>query len=162
MPRPRPPGGKAAGPGTSGAAGKPGAPVCHLGGASTTYLELDQQSGRFAAGLRELGLRPGQVVAVQLPNVPQFLITYFGALKAGLVVLPLNPLLVAPEIEYHLADSSAAVAIGFEGLHAEASKACEVTGTPLYLVGPGSGPLPSGARSAGELFSSAPLGEPGG
>jgi long-chain acyl-CoA synthetase len=78
---------------TETALATPGAPVCHLGGASTTYLELDEQSGRFAAGLRELGLRRGQVVAVQLPNVPQFLITYFGALKAGLVVLPLNPLL---------------------------------------------------------------------
>ena len=83
----------------------PDARICRIGGSATTYRQLDEQSGRFAAGLRELGLHPGQVVAVQLPNVPQFLTTYFGALKAGLVVLPLNPLLMAPEIEYHLADS---------------------------------------------------------
>ncbi len=141
----------------------PGAPVCLFGGGATTYRELDEQSGRFAAGLRELGLRPSQVVAVQLPNVPQFLTAYFGALKAGLVVLPLNPLLMAPEIEYHLADSSAAILIGFDGTHAEASKACEQAGVPLYLVSSGrSDPLPDGARAVGELFSSAPLDEPGG
>src|SRR5215467_326831 len=122
----------------------PDAPVCRFGGTTTSYCELDEQSGRLAAGLQSAGLSPGQVVALQLPNIPQFLIAYFGALKAGLVVLPLNPLLMAPEIEYHLTDSSAALLVGFEGLHAEAAKACEVTGTPFYL------------------FSMDPLEEPGG
>src|SRR5215467_7551041 len=140
----------------------PDAPVCRFGGTTTSYCELDEQSGRLAAGLQAAGLAPGQVVAVQLPNLPQFLIAYFGALKAGLVVLPLNPLLMAPEIEYHLTDSSAALLVGFEGLHAEASKACETTGVPLYLVSMGSGPLPEGARPVTELFGAAPLDEPGG
>jgi len=147
---------------TETALATPDAPVCRIGGSATTYRELDEQSGRFAAGLRELGLRPGQVVAVQLPNVPQFLMAYFGALKAGLVVLPLNPLLMAPEIEYHLADSSAAILVGFDGVHAEAVKACEVTGVPLYLVSFGRDPLPGGVLAASELFSTAALDEPGG
>ena len=51
-----------------------------------------------------------------------------------MVVLPLNPLLKAPEIEYHLADSSAAILIGFDSIHQEAAKACELLGVPLYLV----------------------------
>src|ERR1700730_9555802 len=102
----------------------PDAPVCRIGGTTTTYRELDGQSGRFAAGLRSAGLVPGQVVALQLPNIPQFLTAYFGALKAGLVVLPLNPLLMAPEISYHLTDSSARLLIGFHGLAAAAAKAC--------------------------------------
>jgi long-chain acyl-CoA synthetase len=140
----------------------PDAPVCRIGGNTTTYRELDDLSGRAAAGLRETGLSPGQVVALQLPNIPQFLIAYFGALKAGLVVLPLNPLLMAPELEYHLTDSSAAMLIGFEGLHAEAAKACETTGVPLYLVSAGPGPLPDGTRPVTELISVAPLDEPGG
>jgi long-chain acyl-CoA synthetase len=140
----------------------PDAPVCRIGGNTTTYRELDDLSGRAAAGLRETGLSPGQVVALQLPNIPQFLIAYFGALKAGLVVLPLNPLLMAPELEYHLGDSAAALLIGFEGLHAEAAKACETTGVPLYLVSAGPGPLPDGTRPVGELISAAPLDEPGG
>jgi long-chain acyl-CoA synthetase len=140
----------------------PDAAVCLIGGTAMTYRELDEQSGRFAAGLREIGLVPGQVVAVQLPNVPQFLTAYFGALKAGLVVLPLNPLLMAPELEYHLTDSSAAILIGFDGIHAEASRACQQTGVPLYLVSSGATPLPDGARSVSELFSTSPLAEPGG
>ncbi len=143
----------------------PDAPACRIGGnpnSTTTYRELDDLSGRVAAGLREAGLSPGHVVALQLPNIPQFLIAYFGALKAGLVVLPLNPLLMAPEIEYHLTDSAAAMLIGFEGLHAEAAKACETTGVPLYLVSAGSGPLPDGTRPVTELISTAPLDEPGG
>ena len=140
----------------------PDAPVCRFAGTTTTYRELDELSGRFAAGLREAGLAPGQVVAMQLPNIPQFLIGYFGALKAGLVVLPLNPLLVAPELEYHLTDSAASLLIGFEGMHAEAAKACETTGVPLYLVSMGDGPVPDGTRSVLELISSAPLEEPGG
>ena len=140
----------------------PDAPVCRFGGNPTSYRELDEQSGRLAAGLQAAGLAPGQVVAVQLPNLPQFLIAYFGALKAGLVVLPLNPLLMAPELEYHLGDSAAALLIGFEGMHAEAVKACETTGVPLYLVSMGPGPLPDGTRPFSELFSATPLDEPGG
>ena len=140
----------------------PDTPVCRIGGITTTYRELDEQSGRLAAGLQSAGLAPGQVVALQLPNIPQFLTAYFGALKAGLVVLPLNPLLMAPEIEYHLTDSAAGMLIGFEGMHAEAAKACETTGVPLYLVSMGPGPLPDGTRPFSELFSAAPLDEPGG
>jgi len=140
----------------------PDAPACRFAGTTTTYRELDELSGRVAAGLRAAGLSPGQVVAMQLPNIPQFLIGYFGALKAGLVVLPLNPLLMAPELEYHLTDSAASLLIGFEGMHAEAAKACETTGVPLYLVSMGTEAPPDGARSALELISTAPLDEPGG
>ena len=140
----------------------PDTPVCRIGGITTTYREFDEQSGRLAAGLQSAGLAPGQVVALQLPNIPQFLTAYFGALKAGLVVLPLNPLLMAPEIEYHLTDSAAGMLIGFDGMHAEAGKACETTGVPLYLVSMGPGRLPDGTRPFSELFSAAPLDEPGG
>jgi long-chain acyl-CoA synthetase len=131
-------------------------------GAATSYADLDEQSGRFAAGLLESGLRPGQVVAMQLPNLPHFLVAYFGTLKAGLVVLPLNPLLKAPEIEYHLADSAASILIGFDSIHAEAAKACELLGVPLYLVSFGQGDLPDGARPFAGLISTAPLSRPGG
>ena len=147
---------------TESALAAPDAPACRFAGTTTTYAELDEQSGRVAAGFRSAGLSPGQVVALQLPNIQPFLSAYFGALKAGLVVLPLNPLLMAPEVEYHLTDSAAAMLIGFEGIHAEAVKACETTGVPLYLLSMGSGPLPEGTRSALELFSPAPLDEPGG
>ena len=53
------------------------------------------------------GCSPATRSRSQLPNVPQFVFAYFGALKAGLTVVPLNPLLKAPEIGYHLRDSGA-------------------------------------------------------
>src|SRR5258708_14288786 len=140
----------------------PGAPAEIVGGRATTYRDLDEQSGRFAAGLRENGLRPGQVVALQLPNMPQFLTAYFGALKAGMVVLPLNPLLRAPEIEYHLTDSSARFLIAFDGTLGEASRACQAVGIPLYVVSSGQAPLPEGTRPVSELISDAVPAEPGG
>src|SRR5260370_39692912 len=101
---------------TGATSAAPDAPVWRLGGNATTYREIDEQSGRLAAGLREIGLGPGQGGALPLPNVPQFLTAYFGALKAGLVVLPLNPLLIAPRLEDHPADSAAGVPLGLEGL----------------------------------------------
>src|SRR5579863_8843115 len=140
---------------TETALAAPGAPVHRFMGTATTYGELDEQSSRFAAGLREAGLKPGDVVALQLPNVPFFLTAYFGTLKAGMAVLPLNPLLMAPELEYHLGDSSATMLIGFEGMHAEASKACERLGIPLYLVSFGAAPLPDDARPVGALLGPA-------
>src|SRR6266576_2885779 len=85
----------------------PDAPACRFAGTTTTYRELDELSGRFAAGLRAAGLGPGQVVALQLPNIPHFLIGYFGAPTPRLVVRPLPRSLVAPELEYHLAASPA-------------------------------------------------------
>ena len=147
---------------TETALAEPDAPVHLFMGTTTTYGQLDEQSGRFAAGLREAGLEPGDVVALQLPNVPPFLTAYFGALKAGMVVLPLNPLLMAPELEYHLGDASAKLLIGFEGMHAEASKACERLGIPLYLVSFGAAPLPEDAQPVSALLSGSALDIPGG
>ncbi len=143
------------------AAATPDAIAYRAGGSAATYRDLDEQSGQFAAGLVEAGLTPGQVVAIQLPNVPQFLTVYFGALKAGMAVLPVNPLLKAGEIEHQLTDSAASVMVGLAGLHAEAAKACEIAGLPLYLA-EGLAALPDGARPLTDLISTAPLAEPGG
>ena len=69
-----------------------------------TFRELDGLSDRFAAGLQAAGVVPGNSVALQLPNLPEFLIAYFGILKAGAVVVPMNVLLKAPEVEFYLAN----------------------------------------------------------
>ena len=55
----------------------------------------------MAASLEAAGIEPGDPVALQLPNIPQFLIGYFGILKAGAVAVPLNVLLKAPEVAFH-------------------------------------------------------------
>ncbi len=81
--------------------------VCRTATRDVGYRELDEQSGRFAAKLLAGGLERGDRVAVQLPNVPEFLVAYFGILKAGLVMVPMNPLLTASERDYQITHSGA-------------------------------------------------------
>ncbi|WP_017541038.1 long-chain-fatty-acid--CoA ligase [Nocardiopsis halophila] len=122
---------------------EPAKPLCHSGGTAFSYQQVDEVSGRVAAGLRGLGLVPGDRVAVQLPNVEQFLFCYFGILKAGLVMVPLNPLLKAPEIAYQVEDAGAGVLVTFGPLTAEALRAG--TKAAVYVVGdpePPEGTLP--------------------
>jgi long-chain acyl-CoA synthetase len=101
-----------------------------------TYGQLDAASDRVAASLTAGGIMPGDPVALQLPNIPQFLISYFGILKAGAVVVPLNVLLKAPEVAFHLADSRARLMITWEGILAEAVKGAHAAGLDqIYAVG---------------------------
>ncbi len=72
-----------------------------------TYRELDRMTNRFANALIGLGVRPGDRVALLLPNCPQFVAAYFGAWKAGAVVTPVNPLYAPGEIAHHLNDAGA-------------------------------------------------------
>ncbi|MCZ4587647.1 long-chain fatty acid--CoA ligase [Rhodococcus opacus] len=72
-----------------------------------TYAQVDAVSNQVANLLVSSGIRPGDTVALSLPNVPWFPILYYGILKAGAVVVPLNILLKGREIAYHLADSQA-------------------------------------------------------
>lgn len=74
---------------------------------SMSYGEFDRLAGVMAANLRAMGLRPGARVAVLLPNLPQTLITYYGVLKAGGVLVMMNPLYMEKELYDQLADSGA-------------------------------------------------------
>ena len=100
-----------------------------------TYAELDEASGRFAAALRRRGLQPGEKIAVQLANVPEFVIGYFGILKAGLAMVPLNPQLKTGEIAYHLSDSDARLLVTHDELAADAAPAAARTAAPVVVVG---------------------------
>jgi long-chain acyl-CoA synthetase len=79
------------------------------------YAAVNAAANQVANGLVKLGLRPGDKVALGCPNLPYFPIVYYGILKAGGVVVPLNVLLKPREIAYHLQDSDARVYICFEG-----------------------------------------------
>src|SRR5919112_6454823 len=92
----------------------PDKPLVHINDLTFTYAQVDEISGRVASALLATGLAKGDKVAVQLPNLPQFLFTYFGLMKSGLVMVPLNPLLKAPEVAYHLTDSDAKALVTFE------------------------------------------------
>ncbi|HXM55748.1 MAG TPA: long-chain fatty acid--CoA ligase [Candidatus Dormibacteraeota bacterium] len=85
-----------------------------LDDARLTYAELDDLSDRVAANLGADGLAPGQRVGVMLPNLPEFVIAYYGILKAGGVVVPINPLYRGPEVAHYLRDSDARALIAWE------------------------------------------------
>ena len=127
-----------------------------LGEARLSYAQLDELSDRLAANLTAAGLAIGDRVGLQLPNIPQFVIAYFGILKAGGVVVPMNVLLKAPEIAFQLEDSGARALITYGGFADEAAKAAEAAAlTSLYIVGEtvgetGSGALPFEALLAGD------------
>lgn len=86
-----------------------------FGDAVFSYSQINEASSRVANGLQEKGIGPGDKVALSCLNLPQFPIIYFGILKAGAVVVPLNVLLKKDEIEYHLKDSDAKAYCCFEG-----------------------------------------------
>ena len=76
-------------------------------GRSLTYRQVDDLASRFASGLVSLGLQRGDRVALFMPNMPQFVIAYFGTLEAGGTVVPCSPLYKEKELEYQLRDSGA-------------------------------------------------------
>jgi long-chain acyl-CoA synthetase len=80
-----------------------------------TYAQLNAVANQVANGLKARGIQPGDKVALGCPNLPFFPIAYYGILKAGGVVVPLNVLLKGREIAYHLQDSDAKAYLCFEG-----------------------------------------------
>ena len=135
------------------AAAKPNKPALLLDGFRMTYRELDAATDAVAANLRAAGVERGQSVGLMLPNVPQFPIAYYGLLKAGAVVVPMNPLLKAGEIEHYLGDSDARALITWGGSAAEALEgAGKVGGIETYVVSPPGGGTPEGARSFDALL----------
>jgi fatty-acyl-CoA synthase len=78
-------------------------------GAETTYAELDERSDLLAAGLLEAGLVTGDRVATLTGTSPSHVAVFFACAKAGLILMPLNTRLAAPELAYQLADAEPAV-----------------------------------------------------
>jgi long-chain acyl-CoA synthetase len=101
-----------------------------------TYAELDDASARVAALLRDRGLLPGDRVALTMPNVPLFPVLYYGILRAGGVVVPLNPLLKAREVAFTLRDCGARIALVFPLFAAEVTKAAAETGVDCLVTEP--------------------------
>ncbi|MGZ5733976.1 MAG: AMP-binding protein, partial [Caldimonas sp.] len=84
-------------------------------GVSMTYAELDRSSRDFAAYLQKsLGLRKGDRVAIMMPNLLQYPVALFGVLRAGLVVVNVNPQYTVPELEHQLIDSGAVAIVVLE------------------------------------------------
>jgi len=101
-----------------------------------TYAQLETKSDRVASGLIEAGVRPGDVVGLQLPNIPEFAIALHGILKAGATIVPMNTLYKSTEIAYLLQDSGARHLITDSSSADQAAEALGRAGyTGLYVVG---------------------------
>ena len=98
-----------------GAAAHPGRDAIVLGDLRLSYGAVNALASQVASMLADRGVKPGDKVALTCPNTPHFTVAYFGILKAGATVVPLNVLLKAREVAYHLADSDARAYICFEG-----------------------------------------------
>ncbi|MBT3311804.1 MAG: AMP-binding protein [Desulfobacterales bacterium] len=91
-------------------------PALHFYGLTLSFDELDQQSKRFSNFLIQVGCKPGDIVGICLPTVPQFPIAILGALRIGCVPSGVSPLLTAKEIEYQVNDSGAKVLVMYDML----------------------------------------------
>lgn len=80
-------------------------------GTKLSYAQLSSFANRFAIGLQKLGIQKGDRVAIALPNIPQYPVAFYGALRAGAVVVPTNPLYTEREMQHQMADSGARVLV---------------------------------------------------
>ncbi|GAB6876583.1 long-chain-fatty-acid--CoA ligase [Thermaerobacter litoralis] len=113
---------------------RPRHPVIHFFGRTMRYGELNQLANRFARVLANLGIRPGDRVALMMPNCPQFVIAYYGALKAGAVVVNCNPLYSPRELEFQLNDSGARVIVALDLMYPTVRQVVHATPVERVLV----------------------------
>lgn len=121
---------------TESAERAPEAVAVRLAPLELTYAELDNRSARVAALLEEKGLEQGDRIGVMLPNVLEFPITYYGVLRAGGVVVPMNVLLKRREIAFYLEDSGAKLLLAWHGFATEAREGAADAGAELIEVEP--------------------------
>ncbi|MBC8077940.1 MAG: AMP-binding protein, partial [Chloroflexales bacterium] len=95
----------------------PEAPAILFYGRTITYAELDALATRCAVGLRKAGVEPGERVLLVLPNVPQAVICYYGALRCGAVVVLTNPLYTADDLVRQAQDAQAGTLIALSMFH---------------------------------------------
>ncbi len=125
--------------------------VC--GDASLTYGELDRAARCFASVLRARGVARGEHVALMIPNVTAFSVAYYGCAYAACPVVPLNVLLAAEEVTYHLNDSDARLLVAHASVLERATPGFEDANTEHLLV---CGDEAGASRSMETLLAAAP------
>jgi len=105
-----------------------------LDDAELSYGLLDEGSKRVAGLLEARGLEPGDRVGIMLPNVPYFPVVYYGILRAGGVVVPINVLLKAREVEFYVSDSGAKLVFAWHGFAEAAEEGAEAAGAECVAV----------------------------
>src|ERR671922_2391307 len=102
-----------------------------------SYAALDEASAQVAGLLRAKGVEPGDRVGIMLPNVPYSPACYYGALRAGAVVVPMNVLLKEREVAFYLSDSGAKALFAWHEFADAAHAGAEQAGAEGVLLEPG-------------------------
>lgn len=103
----------------------PDNPAFDFLGKKFKWRELHAAANAFAKGLQDAGVKKGTKIGLMLPNSPNFLVAYYGALKAGMTVVNFNPLYAASELEFQIKDSKTEIMVTFD-LHATYDKAAQM------------------------------------
>jgi long-chain acyl-CoA synthetase len=122
---------------TDSAARDPEHVALKLDDAELSYGRLDEGSARVAGLLRDRGLARGDRVGIMLPNVPYFAVCYYGVLRAGAIVVPMNVLLKRREVAFYLGDSGAKLMFAWEAFAQDAQAGADDAGAECVLVVPG-------------------------
>jgi long-chain acyl-CoA synthetase len=116
------------------AADQPDRPALRMDDLVLTYAQWREAAGRMSTLLASAGIEPGDRVGLMLPNVPAFPIAFYGALAAGAVVVPMNPMLKSREVGYYLSDSGARVVLAWQAAAGEAAKGAADAGAQSIAV----------------------------
>src|SRR5712692_1289759 len=116
------------------AADHPGRPAVKLDDLVLSYEQLREAAGRVTSLLASAGVAQGDRAGLMLPNIPAFPIAFYGALGAGAVVVPMNPLLKSREVAYYLGDSGAKAMFAWHGAAGEAAKGAAGAGAQVIDV----------------------------
>src|SRR3954462_9990164 len=122
---------------TESAQRNPDRTALKLDDTAISYTALDEASARGAGFLRGRGVGPGARVGIMLPNVPHFAIAYYGTLRAGGVVVPMNVLLKGREVKFYLEDPGARLVFAWGDFAEAAGQGASEAGAEMIEVVPG-------------------------
>ena len=112
-------------------------PALRIDDVVVSYGQLDALTAQLAGLLRARGIAPGDRVGIMLPNVPEFAVAYYGVLRAGATVVPMNVLLKRREVGFYLSDPEAKLVIAWHGFAEQALAGAEEAGVECLIVKPG-------------------------
>jgi long-chain acyl-CoA synthetase len=121
-----------------------------------SYRELDAAVDRFATALADLGVKKGDKVALFLPNMPQFVIAYYGAIRIGAIETAISPLYKEREVEHQLVDSEAETVVVLDMLYPIVENVLTKTDVKRVIVAGLKDYMPSGKAFLGSLLKKIP------
>jgi len=135
----------------------PDKPALIFYGKEISYRELKELSDKFANALQGFGIQKGDRIFLLLPNCPQFVIAFYGAMKAGAIPIPFNPLYSAEELKYFFHDAAPRIVLTLDTFYDKVEEAAKVTPQiERILVTSIADYFPSFQRTIGKLLGKIP------